>query len=92
MYFLYFHSFAPQKKTQEREDHQLLLPERLSPFFSSGGDIIKSNIFIEIFEVCELPQWTVTVFFVRLPSYLGCDYSLDGVTPPWWGAGLAKKG
>ena len=40
-----------------------------------GGVKIKVNIFMEVFEICDLPPWMVTVLFGWWPSYLSCDYS-----------------
>ena len=45
-----------------------------------GGLKIKVSIFMNVFEVCQLPPWVVAVHFGRWPSYLGGDHPIWVVT------------
>ena len=70
------------QKTQEQEDHQLLLPERLSTFFSSGCEGILLQLqLLELWnksatQTLVIFGWAMILSSVSAHNILAMDYSI----------------
>ena len=57
-----------------------------------GGLKIKVSIFMVLFEGINHPLWVGPALSVWWKTFLGGEFCLDGVAPPWILAGIPKKG